>query len=512
MLFNRTRNTARNIFFGYINKIVTLLYPFIIRTLIIKKIGADFLGLSSLFSSVLQVLSLTELGFGSAVIFSMYKPIADNDEITLSAIINYLRKVYAYIGMTILVLGLVILPFIPYLIKGEVPGNINIFYLYVIYLLGSVVGYFLFAYKSSLLIAYQRNDVVSNINTAVFLITYTMQLFIIIFTRNYYLYAIANLINSVFINLSTAYFAKKLFPHIMCKGTVSKSLKNDIRIKVSGLLVSKISVVSRNAFDSIFLSVYLGLVSTAMYNNYIYISTAISGFIIIIFSSMTASVGNSVVTSSVERNYEDMMKFNFLYMWITGFCSICLLCLYQPFVEFCWGSEMLFPFHIVLLFCIYFYSLRINDILGLYYEANGFWWKGKYIYIAETVFNILFNAFFGKIWGVSGIVVATVVSITVTTNIFLPFITFRNYFKHINISNYFKCQSFYIISTFLVGCATYYICSLFSVTPIANILLRLLAVIIISNILYFIIYQRTKNYRSIKKWVLSKIRNKFFAV
>lgn len=480
-----------------------LLYPFIIRTLIIRQLGADFLGLSSLFSSILQVLNLTELGFASSIVFSMYKPIANDDEMAISAILNYFRKVYCCIGLIILLLGFVILPFIPYLIKGDVP-NINIFCLYIIYLVGTSISYFLFAYKSSLLIAYQRNDVINNINTVVFLITYTLQLGIIILTKNYYLYAVANLINSILVNLLTAYFTKKMFPNISCRGKISELLKSDIEKKVLGLGVAKVSTVSRNSLDSIFISVYLGLIEIAIYNNYYYILSAISGFIIIIFTSMSAGVGNSVSTEAVDKNYTDMNIFNFMYMWIVGFCAICLLCLYQPFTLLIWGKDMLFPYSTVILFCVYFYVLRINDMLGLYYDANGLWWKGKKIYTMETVFNIFLNALFGFLWGVNGIVFATLLSVVVTTNIFLPLIVYRDYFKEFSVGIYFKRHLLYFIVTFLTGLVVYGINSSIKLGGIIGFLLKVLVCIFLINALFFIFYHKTKEFKKAKLLAYTK--------
>ena len=213
MKLSRTQNAKRNIAFGLINKIVTLLFPFIIRMVMIREIGAEYLGLGSLFSSILQVLNITELGFSSAVVYSMYKPIADDDTDTLCAILNFYRKMYICIGTIIALLGIILIPFLHFFINGTVPDNINIYVLYVMYLSSSVISYLLFAYKNSLISAYQRADVISNINTVIQLFVYIAQCIILITIKNYYLYVVMLFFGSILQNIFTEITSKRLFPN-----------------------------------------------------------------------------------------------------------------------------------------------------------------------------------------------------------------------------------------------------------------------------------------------------------
>ena len=187
---DKLKNTKRNIIYGSINKIIMLLCPFIIRSIIIKKLGMDYVGLGSLFTSILQVLSLAELGFGSAIVYSMYKPIAEEDNKTLSALIYFYRRIYRIIGSIILVAGIAVMPLLKYIISGKYPADINIYILYLIYLVNTVASYFMYAYKQSILMAYQRNDVDSNISSIVNMVMYGLQIAALLLTRNYYTYII----------------------------------------------------------------------------------------------------------------------------------------------------------------------------------------------------------------------------------------------------------------------------------------------------------------------------------
>ena len=165
---SRTLNAKRNMLASLINRIVSMLLPFVTRTIFIYSLGSLYLGLNSIFSSVLSVLSLAELGVGTAMVYSMYKPIANGDAETVCALLNLYRKIYRIIGAVILVLGLAFTPFLPHIIKGAVPADINLYVLYFINLFSTVVSYFLFAYKNSLLTASQRMDVISHIDTGVY--------------------------------------------------------------------------------------------------------------------------------------------------------------------------------------------------------------------------------------------------------------------------------------------------------------------------------------------------------
>lgn len=485
---SRTKNTLRNIKSGFINKVILLLCPFIIRTILIKKLGSEYLGLSSLFTSILQVLNLTELGFSSAVVFSMYKPIANNDKKTICALLSYYKRIYQIIGCIILLCGLLCLPFLPHLIKGSYPNDINIYLLYLIYLVNTAVSYFLFAYKTALITAHQREDILNNINTIVSILQYVLQLIILLVFKNYYAYIIVMVATTILNNMLVGYISKKKYPDYFCKGSISKEEKEEIKKKVKGLLIQRIAATTRNSLDSIFISTFLGLNAVAMYINYYYIMTSVSGIITIIITSMIASVGNSVVGETVEKNYKNMGKFNFIYMWISGWCTVCLFCLYQPFMELWVGSTYMFPLSIVLSFCVYFYILKMGDIISVYYQATGLWYEGRYRAIIESSLNIILNYVLGKAFGVMGIIMATEISILFVAFGYGSTIIFKHYFKGQNVFDYFKYHLFYLCITIFVAFITYQICLLFSFSTCLTLIVRGIICLIIPNIMYLLIY------------------------
>lgn len=225
------KNTRRNILFGFVNKIVLILCPFITRTAFRYILGTEYLGLNNLFSSIISVLSVAELGFGTAIIYCMYKPVAENDVNTICALLNFYKKVYRGIGTLILCIGIALIPFLPQLIaNGAYPNTINLSIVYVIYILNAVLSYFMYAYMESVIIVYQRDDIKSGVNTIITLLLNGTQIMVLIISKNYYLYVILIPIFTIISNLRIAHIVKKMFPQYSCHGTLSKDIQKTIKI------------------------------------------------------------------------------------------------------------------------------------------------------------------------------------------------------------------------------------------------------------------------------------------
>ena len=328
--------------------------------------GVQYLGLNSLFTSILQVLNLAELGIGSAMVFSMYKPIAEDDKDQINALLKLYRKYYRIVGLIIGLVGILLTPFIPRLISGDVPADINIYVLYLLNLSATVLTYWLFAYKNSLLQAHQRVDVSSIITLITNTIQYSIQLFVLIVLKNYYLYVIAILISQVINNILTAMIVGKMYPDYKPIGEMNKNDVKGINNRIKDLFTGKLGAVIINSADTIVISAFLGLTVLAIYQNYFYLITAVTGFMEIVFSSMLAGLGNSYIIETKEKNYSDLEKFTFIFCWLFGFCFCCFLCLYQPFMEIWVGKENMLNFSAVICFSIYFYVYEINRLLNTF--------------------------------------------------------------------------------------------------------------------------------------------------
>lgn len=503
MKLERTHNAKRGIIYGFVNKLALLLLPFIVQTIMIRSLGADYVGIKSLFSAILQVFNLAELGLGSAIVFSMYKPISEGNERELCALLNIYKKLYRVIGLFIFIVGICIIPFLPYLIKGNYPKDINLTAVYLLYLINTVLTYWLFAYKTSILSAYQRFDIISKISTISHLILYVLQIVLLIFTRNYYIYLIIAISSTILNNFLIRYYTNKYYPNVQCQGDVNQKVKDDIKIKVMGLMIYKICGATRNTFDSIFVSMFIGLIATAMYNNYYYVISSVSGIMAIVSSSLLAGVGNSIKLESIEKNRNDMEKLDCVYMLISGFCTMCIFCLYQPFMEIWVGKDLQFSFDIVIMFGIYFYILKMGDIRCLYSDASGLWWENRYRAIIETVFNIILNYLFGIKWGICGIIGATILTVLVFGYVSSAYILYKYYFKD-GLSRYFLQHIIYAIATVFSSVVVYKICSLITGNVWTIISVRVLICFTIGPLCYFLIFLKNKRVKEACRWVYEK--------
>ena len=481
MRFARTKNTLRNIAFGSLNRVINIVLPFISRTVILYVMGTQYLGLSSLFSSILSFLSLTELGVGSAMVYSMYKPIAENDQATVSALLNLYKKIYRIIGIVILALGLCLIPFLRILVPEQLPDGIDLHLLYIIYLLNTVLSYWLFAYKNALLQAYQRDDINSKIASIITPLSYLVTLSCLIITKNYYAYVMWLPIFTVVTNILRLVLVNKFFPAMKPKGDVGPELKKSIFKKTAALIGTKLNTVVLNAADNIVMSAFLGLTAIAIYGNYHYIMSSIIGFLGIAYSSMTSGLGNSLQTESLEDNYHNFEKFSFINSWLVGWCTVCLVCLFQPFMRIWVGEELMFPFYVVLEIGLYFYLYQIRKIPVVYKDAAGIWWEDRFRPYVCTIANVALNVALVQLIGISGIILSTVFSLLIS-------IPWENHtiFKHIfHRSNreYYGKMLLSAGTMLLAGAATLWMCS-FLGEGIGFFLLRGIVCIIVPNVIF----------------------------
>ncbi len=370
--------------FGLLNRCVSLMLPFIVRTVLIYRFGALYLGMNSLLSSIFQVLNLAELGFGSAVVYSLYKPVAERDTATVRAYLSTYRKIYRVIGLVILTAGLALLPFFPRLVQdSQIPGDMNLFAWYLIFLADAVVSYLLYGYKTAIPSALQREDFLSRIDTAVLVCKSAVQLACLLLTDNFYFYLLTSLVFTVVRNFMVSRLVERRFPEYVgsardvcgkagalgssrdvSRDSISKEQFRELKLLVGGLALSKFRGASRHAIDSICITAFVSLTMTAIYSNYFLILSAVLSLSGILGGSMVASVGNSIATESREKNYRDMRRFNFMYMLAAGWVMTCLLCLYQPFVRLWVGLSLMLGLPEVVALCLYYYLLKAGDMHG----------------------------------------------------------------------------------------------------------------------------------------------------
>lgn len=486
MELNRTANAKRNMVFGLLNRFISLAMPFINRTVFIYILGAEYLGLNSLFASILQMLSLAELGVGGVIVYHMYEPIARNDRAAICALLNLYRRIYRIIGTAILVVGLCLIPFLPQLIHGDVPADVNLYVIYGLYLINTVISYWFFIYKASIPNAFQRADLVSNIATLVQIVQAVAQIAVVYFMQSYYAYLIVMPLATLLNNFLIAYVVGRYYPQFHCAGKVAPEIVRDIKIKVAGMMIHRVCGTTRNSLDSICLASFVGLVITGIYNNYYYVIASVTSFFAIFSTAVVAGVGNSIVLYDTEKNYQDMRRINFLYMLLAGWSSVFLLLLYQPFMQIWVGEDMMLPFGMAVLFMLYFYVLKMGDIRALFVDAAGLWWEQRWRAIAETIANLVLNIALGLYFGVWGIVIATLISLFCINFCWGSRIVFDCYFKNGKAGEYYRDHAIYFVVMSVVVSICYAIGSAFELNVYFAFAYRFIVAFIVPPVLFYL--------------------------
>ena len=486
----RISNVKRNIFFGILYVAVSQFFPFIVRTILIYSFGVEYLGLNSLFASVLSVLSLMELGFGTAVVYSMYQPVAEKNTDQICAHLAYYRRIYRLIGIVVMAVGLALLPFLKWLIYDPVlPGELNIYYCYLIFLGDAAVSYLLYGYMTAIPTAYQRRDILSRVDIGMVCLKCVAQSLVLVYFNCFYLFLLTIPMITIARNLVINYVVKKKYPEIACKGEISAVQKKDLNRRVKGLIVSKLTNVSRNSIDCV-----LGV--TGKYNNYYFVLRAFGAFSTTVCSSMFASVGNSIAIETKEKNYQDLQLFDFVYMAIVGWATVSMLCLYQPFIRLWIGEEMMLDTSVAILLSLYFYFLKSGDIRWVYHEGAGLWYECRHIMVCEALANIVLNIFFCRYLGVIGIVLATLLSVFVTNLVLCPRLLFKLYFKSITmLYQYWRDHSLYTITMLVSAIICYGLCEhFFSVNGFIFLIGRLIICSVVCALVFLLFWSHNERF------------------
>lgn len=506
----RTENVARNSFYGIIKTLIQLFMRFATRTIIINFLSEEYLGVDSLFSSILQVLSLAELGFGSVIIYSMYKPVAENDIEKISSLLAIYKKIYWIVGCSILVIGLCITPFLKHLISGDPPSDINIYVVFIIFLLNTVGGY-TFAYKRSLLAAYQRNDIENKIGTYSLLALGVMQIVFLTALKSYYAYVIFMPIFTVLENVIITIVTTRMYPNIKNGKPLSKQEKIQLRNNTFAMMGQQLGNVAVFSTDNIIISAFLGLSLVGLYNNYYLLISAINAFIAVFFTSITSTIGNSVADEKVEKNYLNFRDLSFFNLWITVFCGACFISLFQPFITLWIGEQYLLGMSEVICIIVSFICLCNRRVVNTYRTATGTFYKDRFKPILEAVVNLVLSLIFVRYLGLTGILLGTICSHTLVAIPIEAHTIFKHYFKK-PVIPYLLKQLLYFAVIGSISALTWYICSFLPSSGVAYFIAKLGICLVVPNLLMFIMFFWTPEFKYLKNVassIIGKVLSRF---
>ena len=502
---SRTVNAAKNASSAFINKTVFMLLTFISRRFFIQFIGVEYLGINGLFTNVLTLLSMADLGVGTAMNVSLYKPIAENDTRKLAALMAFYSRLYVIIAVGVTAIGLILIPFLPFLVNldSEIP---HLYLYYIVFVLKNTASY-LFVYKSSMLRADQKTYKINTIEVYLNAAKLILQLMVIILLKSYLCYILLDVLCVVFENLWISHVADKQYPFIKQKEELSKEEKKGIFSEMSSIFLYKISASLLTGTYNILISVIVGTVFVGYYSNYLTITHVLDTFIALLFSSLTASVGNLVATSTADNRYSTFKTMQMVSFWICGFVSVSLFILLQDFIVLWVGEKLLLDNLTMLAIVVNMFFSTCMRPIWTFREGTGMYKQIRYIMVVTAAVNLILSIVFGKLLGISGILFATSISKLVTQFWYEPNILFRNFFKR-NVKGYYV-DFIQNVALVVVCCAVcYFLTSWIQDVSVLAWLSKALICTVVVNAIYFILLYRRPEYANIKNKLLHLIHRK----
>lgn len=491
---SRINNSMKNLFYGTIKYLIMIVVPFIIRTILIYKLGTEYAGVTSLFSSILQVLSLTELGFSSAVVFSLYDPVARNDNAKISALLGLFKRIYIVCGTIILVIGFCICPFIKILITGDYPLDINIYLIFIMLLVNTAVSYLLCGYKSVLFIAFQRDDVVSKCQILSNILMYILQIVNLLTQANYTLYVVCMILGTVANSIFMYIYSKRMFPDITACGIVDENEKKHIYSNVKALFGHQLDMVVITSADNIVISAFIGLYTLTVYNNYYYVVSAVLSMLIMVANAFVASIGNSIAIENMDKNYKDFLSFTYSLGIVNVGATVMMLVLFQDFMEIWMGASRLFDFSTVVLLVFSFYIRQFRRSILTYKNASGVWHLDKYKPYVAAGFNVIINIILVKIVGINGVIISTILSMVLIEIPWETMAIFKGYFKR-NVTQYFRIQTTLIFKLMIISSICLYLGNLYHAVSIFQFLIKGVVTFIFTSLLLFVLSARDYEFK-----------------
>lgn len=492
------KNSSRNFVFGILSQAVNILLKFAVRTVFIKFLGEQYLGINGLYTNVLTILSLAECGFGQAIVFSLYKPIVDDDKEKLNAIMQFFKKTYTIIGLIVLVAGCGLIPFLKYLVTDvTLVNNSELIIYYSLFLADTVASYLFFAYKQSFLIADQRSYLISRYEYITNILKSVVQTVLIICFKAFILYLVTQVGFTLIKNILISRKADRLYPFLnRSKSSIDKDEKNRIIKDVRALFLSNIGRVALTGTDNLIISSMISTVVVGIYSNYVLIQGSVEMVLTQVFNSIRGSMGHFFANNDKESNYELFNRVDFANFWLFGFSSIALYTLFNPFISLWIGESYCLDDKCVAMICINFYIYGMLQTLWVVRTTAGLFVQGKYRPLISAVINLVVSILLAKPLGLFGVLLGTFVSRLGVNGWYDPYIIFKHGFNkkpYKYYGNYVLRAMIVVLVSALLQFLKEYIC--FTSSAFLNFVILMFATALIPNIIFVLITFRGKHFK-----------------
>ena len=503
---NRTENAIRNVKTGFIVQLINKIMAFVVRTIFIKYLNTEYLGVNGLFTNVLTILSFAELGIGTAIIFSMYKPVAENDKEKIKTLMSLYKKTYNIIGCVVFILGLLVIPFMPLIVKDVPNINESITFIYLLFLINTSSSYF-FTYKKSIIIAHQQQSVINNIDSIFYLIKSFVEIVFLILTRNFIIYLLIQIGGTILENFYLSHVSNKMYPYLKEKNIkkLNKTESKKIFNNVKSLIIYKFGGVILNGTDNILISSLINVATVGIVSNYTLIINSVRSILTSGLNGVVASVGNLNAIGDDKKKEEIYYNLTFVYYIIYSFCSISFVILLNPFINIWLGSKYLLGTSVSFALGICFFVEGMRQSGFIYRTTLGLFQKAQSTPYIGAITNIIFSILLCKIWGIVGIFIATSIAQLVSYSWIDPYLIYKYAFKKSPYKFYKKNIIYFIIFTIEL-IFTFLLTELVSINIYADIIVKGIIVLLIPNILNIVFFKNTKEYKYTEKIFIAKIK------
>lgn len=504
----RKTNSIKNAIIAVIMNIVIILIGFVAQKIFVVSLGDEYLGINGLFNNILSILAVVELGFGNAIIYHLYKPVAENNEKEITILMQYYKKTYRIIASIIFILGILIMPFLNYIV-GDISINDNLYLLFFLALFDIVASYLL-TYKRSILYADQKTYIINLVHVGYVILMNCFEIALLLLTKNYVLYLIVKIIFRALENIVITIIANKQYSFIKNKvnDIIDEKLKEDILQKVKGLLFHRIGSSLVLGTDNIIISNVLGVVTVGLYSNYNMVIQAVTNLLGQVFNSIIATVGNLLIEDNRKKSFDVYNKMLFLNSWLYCFCSVCLLCLMQPFITIWMGQDYLLSYAVLCVLVINFYIQGMRKTSNTFKEAAGIFYEDRFVPLIESAVNIVISIILAKWIGLIGVFIGTFLSSLVLFLYSYPIFVYKKLFNK-KYSDFIKVHLKYFLISIIITIITSIIANSISISStILQLVINGIICIIVPNVLCIILFGRSeefKYYLNFAKQLLNKI-------
>lgn len=501
----RKKNSFFNLIGSFASYSIATIFAFLTQACLVRILGIEYNGINGLFTNIITMLSVAELGLATTIIFKLYKPLAGNDIEKIKSWMNFYKICYRYVALFIAIIGILIIPLVP-LIVGNVSINENIIILYLITLLDTVLSYIM-TYKRSILYADQKNYIINIFHIGYIIIMNISQILSLLLFKNYLLFLGVKLIYRIFENVMINQYVNKHYSYINDNyKKIKKEEKQDVFERIKAIFLQKISFVINKGIDNIVISIFLGIVSVGLYTNYYLVLSAILNIIYQLMSSLTASVGNLLTENNSEKNYSVYKKINMMNFFLTGVSSVGFACTINPLISFWVGAEYLLPINAVFSFALYIYSDSSRRAITIYKEAAGICKEDKYMYIIMASINLIFSILLCKLIGISGVILGTAFSYLFLIIYSYPKFIFKPIFQK-EILLYHKENLKYVVFIIVSLLISYGITNIINTNNfILQFIINGIISILVTSIIFIILFYKTEEFKFYYNWIVRKNR------